>query len=270
MLTCGYQRSERASLMIQPVESYAIGRIAVYVFESNEKLGQRAAGDLAILLSQAIEDRGRADVILATGNSQLTFFSALRAQKGIAWDKVHVFHMDEYLGMSDQHPASFARFIRESLVNQVRPAAFYPIRGDSPDVRSELERYSSLLRDFNPDVCVLGIGENDHLAFNDPPADFETKELIHVVNLDRNCRLQQVGEGHFSTLGDVPTRAITLTVPALLVPKRVLAVVPEARKAAAVKAALKGPVTPDCPASILRTQSHVTMYLDRESASMLH
>ena len=128
MLTGGNQRPERASLWIQPVESYAIDRIAVYVFESNEKLGQRASGDLAILLSQTIKDRGRAGVIFATGNSQLTFFSALRAQKGIAWDKVHVFQMDEYLGMSDQHPASFARYIRERLVNQVHPAAFYPIQ----------------------------------------------------------------------------------------------------------------------------------------------
>ena len=142
MLTRGNQRSERASLMVQPIGSYAIGRIPVYVFESNEKLGQRAADDLAILLSQAIEDRGRAGVILATGNSQLTFFSALRAQKRIVWDKVNVFHMDEYLGMSDQHPASFARYIQENLVNHVHPAAFYPIHGDviRRDVRIEALR----------------------------------------------------------------------------------------------------------------------------------
>jgi glucosamine-6-phosphate deaminase len=256
-------------MKIFPVESNTFDRMAVHIFESNEKLGQRASDDLAVLLSQIIDEQGRAAIILATGNSQLTFFSALRAQKGILWDKVNVFHMDEYLGMSDRHPASFARFIREKLVDFVQPAGFYPIRGDSSDVRSELKRYTNLLREFCPDVCVLGIGENDHLAFNDPPADFQTKEVIHVVNLDHKCRMQQVGEGHFLTLGDVPKRAITLTVPALLAVKHVLAVVPEARKAAAVKAALKGPVTPDCPASILRTQSHVTMYLDRESASLL-
>ena len=256
-------------MKIFPVESNTFDRMPVRIFESNEKLGQRAANDLAVLLSQIIDKQGRAAIILATGNSQLTFFSALRAQKGISWDKVNVFHMDEYLSMSDRHPASFARFIREKLVDFVHPAGFYPIRGDSSDVKSELKRYTNLLREFRPDVCVLGIGENDHLAFNDPPADFETKEVIHVVNLDVKCRMQQVGEGHFLTLRDVPKRAITLTVPALLAVKNVLAVVPEARKAAAVKAALKGPVTPDCPASILRTQSHVTMYLDRESASLL-
>jgi glucosamine-6-phosphate deaminase len=242
----------------------------VHVFESNNDLGQRAGDDFAELLSRVVEDRGQAVVILATGNSQLTFFRALRAQNGIPWSKVRVFHMDEYLGMSDEHPASFPRYIREKLVDVVKPAGFYPIRGDSPDVESELTRYANLLREHPPDLCVLGIGENGHLAFNDPPADFQTPELIHVVNLDLKCRMQQVGEGHFLTLEDVPKRAITLTVPALLRVKHVLAVVPEARKAAAVKAALQGRITPDCPASILRTHPHVTMYLDRESAASLN
>lgn len=257
-------------MKIQPIESNTVDRMVVHVFESNSKLGQRASDDFAALLSRIIDDRGQAAVILATGNSQLTFFSALRAQKGISWDKVSVFHMDEYLGMSDQHPASFPRYIREKLVDAVHPAGFYPIRGDSPDVESELKRYTNLLRELRPDLCALGIGENGHLAFNDPPADFQTPELIHVVNLDLKCRMQQVGEGHFLTLEDVPKRAITLTVPALLGVKHVLAVVPEARKAAAVKAALEGPITPDCPASILRTHPHVTMYLDRESAALLN
>jgi glucosamine-6-phosphate deaminase len=132
-----------------------------------------------------------------------------------------------------------------------------------------MKRYKNLLREFPPDICVMGIGENGHLAFNDPPADFETKEVIHVVNLDSRCRMQQVNEGHFATLDDVPTRAISLTVNALLDVKRALVVVPELRKARAVKAALQGPVTPDCPASILRTKPNVTLYLDRESASLL-
>jgi len=256
-------------MKVDPIRSKTFGRMSVRIFDSNEKLGQRAADDFGILLSQVTNERGRAAVILATGNSQLTFFNALRALKAIVWDKVTVFHMDEYLGMSDRHPASFAHYIREKLVDVVDPAGFYPIRGDSSDVDSELKRYSSLLREFHPDVCVLGIGENGHLAFNDPPADFQTKEVIHVVSLDLKCRMQQVGEGHFRTLEEVPKRAISLTVPALLAVKHVLAVVPETRKASAVKAALEGPVTPDCPASILRTQSHVTMYLDHESASLL-
>jgi glucosamine-6-phosphate deaminase len=272
MLGNGMDRGggDDTKMKIQPVRSNTVGRMVVHVFESNGKLGQRAGDDFAELLSRIIEDRGQTAVILATGNSQLIFFNSLRAQKGIRWNKVSVFHMDEYVGMSDQHSASFPRHIREKLVDVVHPASFYPIRGDSPDLESELKRYANLLRELRPDLCVLGIGENGHLAFNDPPADFQTPELIHVVNLDLKCRMQQVGEGHFLTLEDVPKRAITLTVPALLGVEQVLAVVPEARKAAAVKAALEGPITPSCPASILRTHSHVTMYLDRESAASLN
>jgi glucosamine-6-phosphate deaminase len=171
--------------------------------------------------------------------------------------------------MSSDHPASFPKYIREKLTDHVQPRAFYAIHGDTDDVEAELERYTSLLARYPADACVLGIGENGHLAFNDPPADFETTETIHVVNLDRTCRMQQVGEGHFATLEDVPRQALSLTVPALLAPTHVLAVVPEARKAQAVKAALEGPVTPDCPASLLRTASHVTLYLDADSASLL-
>jgi glucosamine-6-phosphate deaminase len=241
----------------------------VHVFGSNAALGRRAADDLASILTSAIAERGEASVILATGNSQLTFMQALRALPGIDWSKIVVFHMDEYLGMSDQHPASFPLYIREKLTDHVQPRAFFPMRGDAPDVEAELARYRALLAQHPPDACVLGIGENGHLAFNDPPADFDTQAVIHVVDLDERCRMQQVGEGHFATLADVPRQALSLTVPALLAPAQVLAVVPEARKAEAVRAALYGPVTPDCPASILRTQPHVTLYLDRDSARLV-
>jgi glucosamine-6-phosphate deaminase len=251
------------------MKSITIDRIPVHIFESKEKLGQRVADDVAKLLSSLVERQGEAAVILATGNSQLAFIDALRRLKDVPWNKVALFHMDEYLGMSDQHPASFARFVREKLVDYVHPAAFYPIRGDSPDVKSELERYKRLLREFSPDICIMGIGENGHLAFNDPPADFESAEVIHVVNLDSRCRMQQVGEGHFATFDDVPTRAYSLTIPALLDVRHALVVVPELRKAEAVKAALQGPITPNCPASILRTKANVILYLDQESASLL-
>jgi glucosamine-6-phosphate deaminase len=177
--------------------------------------------------------------------------------------------MDEYLDMSDEHPASFRRYLREELVDHVHPLAFYGMKGDAADVDAELSRYAALLAEHQPVACVLGIGENGHLAFNDPPADLYTDQDIHIVELDQQCRQQQVNEGHFSTLERVPKQAISLTVPALLKPSHVLAVVPEARKAAPVKAALEGPVTPDCPASILRTQAHAKLYLDRESSSLL-
>jgi glucosamine-6-phosphate deaminase len=255
--------------MVEPIRTMHVDKMPVLIFESNEALGARAADDLAEILIQAIAAQGQASLILATGNSQLKFMEALRVKKGIDWDKVVVFHMDEYLGMSDQHPASFPKYIREKLTDHVHPRTFYAMRGDAPDVQAELARYRDLLAQYPADVCVLGIGENGHLAFNDPPADFETEAVIHVVDLDELCRMQQVGEGHFGTLADVPTQALSLTVPALMAARRVLGVVPESRKAEAVRAALQGPVTPDCPASILRTGSHVTLYLDRDSAALL-
>jgi glucosamine-6-phosphate deaminase len=254
---------------MEPVKSMRYGEMEVGIYSSNEALGVAAAEDLAETLRSAIAERGEASIIVATGNSQLSFMKALWAERGIAWGKVTVFHMDEYLGMSDQHPASFRRYIREKLTDFVHPRAFYGIRGDAEDVEAELARYTSLIEEHNPVACVLGFGENGHLAFNDPPADFETDKTIHVVKLAEAARRQQVGEGHFATLGEVPREALTLTVPVLLAPSRVLAVVPEARKASAVKAALEGPVSPDCPASILRTQAHARLYLDLDSAALL-
>jgi glucosamine-6-phosphate deaminase len=256
-------------MTVEPIRRLAFDQMPVLIFESNDALGARAADDLANILIRTIAERGLASIILATGNSQLKFMQALRVKEGIDWSSVVVFHMDEYLGMSDRHPASFPRYIREKLTDHVRPRAFFAMRGDAPDVQAELARYRDLLAQYPADACVLGIGENGHLAFNDPPADFETEAVIHVVNLDERCRLQQVGEGHFVTLADVPTQALSLTVPTLLAARRVLGVVPESRKAEAVRDALRGPVTPDCPASILRTRSHVTLYLDRDSAALL-
>ncbi len=251
------------------VRTAQYGNMQVAIYESSEQLGQAAAHDFAEIVRQAITERGEASVILATGNSQLAFMQALRNDTTIAWNRVRIFHMDEYLGMSEQHPASFRRYLRHQLVDHVHPLAFYGIVGDTPDVEAELRRYAGLLQECAAVACVLGIGENGHLAFNDPPADFETDQTIHVVTLDEACRRQQVAEGHFASLDEVPRQAISLTVPALLKPAHVLAVVPEQRKAAAVKAALEGPVTPECPASILRTSSHVKLYLDRDSASQL-
>jgi glucosamine-6-phosphate deaminase len=244
-------------------------RAQVLIYDSNSALGIAVADDLASILKQTISTRGEAAIILATGNSQLSFLKVLRSRADIDWGSVKVFHMDEYLGMAAQHPASFRRYLREQLIDAVHPAAFYEILGDAPDVAAELLRYTELLNRYEPVACVLGIGENGHLAFNDPPADFDTEELIHVVTLHEACRQQQVGEGHFPNLEAVPRQAISLTIPALLMPPHVFAVVPEARKAPAVQAALEGVVTPDCPASILRTASHVKLYLDRDSAALL-
>ncbi len=245
-----------------------VDQMTVRVFESNAEMGKAAARDFAAMVRRAAAEQDEVGVIFATGNSQLTFLAALGDEE-IPWNQVAAFHMDEYLGMSESHPASFRRFLREKLVDRVHPKAMYGMQGDAPDAAGEIRRYVGLMEAHPPVVCVMGIGENGHVAFNDPPADFHTREMMHVVNLDEACRRQQVGEGHFARLEDVPRQALSLTVPALLKPSHVMALVPEARKAAAVRAALEGPVTEDCPASILRTQAHVTLYLDRDSAALL-
>ncbi len=246
-----------------------VDKMRVTAYASNAAAGAAAAGDLAQILQTAVEERGEAAVILATGNSQLSFIKALGGLTAVPWNKISVFHMDEYIGIPEDHPASFRRYMREKLVQAAHPKTFFGIKGDAPDLEQEMERYSALLREHRPVACVMGIGENGHLAFNDPPVDFHTERDLAIVTLDAASRRQQVGEGHFARVDDVPQHAITLTIPALLTPPHVLVVVPEGRKAAAVQKALEGPVTPACPASILRTCSHATVYLDQESASFL-
>ncbi|NLG26324.1 MAG: glucosamine-6-phosphate deaminase, partial [Chloroflexi bacterium] len=215
------------------------GEADVAVYANGADLGKQAAKDLTAILKQAVKEQGEAAIIVATGNSQLQFMQALRETSGIAWDKVRVFHMDEYVGMSDTHSASFRKYIRENLTDIVRPLAFYGVQGDAPDLEAELQRYTELLARYKPVAVVMGIGENGHLAFNDPPADFTTDKSIHVVTLDAKCRQQQVGEGHFPNLDAVPTHALSLTISELVKPAHLLVVVPEQRKAVAVKAALE-------------------------------
>ena len=252
------------------MKSLTYGALKVSITPTNVELGVRAARDFATSVRAALETRNEIAVILATGNSQLSFVSALRQRNDIDWYRINILHMDEYLGMESDHPASFRRWMQENLVRWVNPKAFYGICGDHTPVEEELARYTELIRTLDPAICVMGIGENGHLAFNDPPADFETHDLIHVVALDETCRMQQVNEGHFATLIDTPNRALSLTVPALLQPGTVMALTPEDRKAVAVNAALEGPVTPQCPASILQTASNARLYLDAESSALLH
>ncbi len=245
------------------------GSLKVSIASSNEELGAEAAEMFASAARSELQVRDEIAVILATGNSQLSFARAVVRRDDIEWSRISVLHMDEYSGMSEDHPASFRRWMQENIVAHVEPKAFHGVRGEHRPVEEELERYAGLLRDLHPAICVMGIGENGHLAFNDPPADFETQDLIHIVDLDDACRNQQVGEGHFPSLEQTPRQALSLTVHALLRPGTVLVLTPEGRKARAVAAALQGPVTPSCPASILQTQPQAHLYLDRDSASLL-
>jgi glucosamine-6-phosphate deaminase len=228
-----------------------------------------AAAETARVLRGAVRARGVAHAMFATGNSQLGFVDALVALPDLPWTDVVVFHMDEYVGVGPDHPAGFRRWIRTRIVERVAPRAAHYLDGlAEPD--DECARYGALLRAHPLDLCCLGIGENGHLAFNDPPvADFDDPVDVKVVTLDDACRRQQVGEGHFPTMQDVPERAMTATIPALLRAAHVVAVVPEARKAAPVAHALRGPVTTACPASALRSHPSATLHLDPESAGAL-
>jgi len=247
-----------------------VDRLPVEIYADNDSLGQAAAARAAEILLAALKNEEMANLIVATGNSQLSFYTHLAKITDIPWKRVRIFHMDEYVGMKPDHPASFRRYLLEKLVYKVHPAAFYGVNGDAPDSALECLRYTSLLSQYPAHLCCLGIGENGHIAFNDPPfANFNDPVLVKVVTLDERSRKQQVGEGHFSSLAKVPTQAITLTIPALLGARQVLAIVPEKRKAEAVRAALTGPLTTACPASILRTVPNCRLYLDLESAALI-
>jgi glucosamine-6-phosphate deaminase len=247
-----------------------VGRLRVRVHGDTGAMARAAADEAALVIRTAVESAGEAHVMFATGNSQLAFVDALtRATPGVAWSDVVAFHMDEYVGVRPDHPAGFQRWIRERIADRVRPREVHYIDGLAPP-DAECERYAELLHRYPLDLCCLGIGENGHLAFNDPPvADFDDPLDVKVVELDEASRRQQVGEGHFPSLDAVPQLAMTATIPALLRARRVLAIVPEARKAEPVRLALEGPISTSCPASVLRTRDNVTLHLDVSSASKL-
>jgi glucosamine-6-phosphate deaminase len=245
----------------------AVDALAVRFFPDRGSLGTAAAADAADGIRLGVELKGEANLLLASGNSQLSFLKALREIRGLPWRQVNIFHLDEYVGLAPEHPARFSNFLRRELLDFIHPRAFYPVWNGSGTPEAAAAEYERLLHVFPADLCVLGIGENGHLAFNDPPADFHDPARVRVVELAEASRRQQVGEGHFPRLEDVPKRAVSLTIPALLSARRILAIAPEARKADAVYRALRGPIDPDCPASILRSCAQARLYLDRESGA---
>ncbi|MCB5228953.1 MAG: glucosamine-6-phosphate deaminase [Candidatus Cloacimonetes bacterium] len=250
--------------------TYQFGSNTAVVYETIEEMGQAAAHYFVVKIKEVLRQKDTANIVLATGNSMLTFLKALRQEVDIDWSRINIFHLDEYLGMADTHPASFRRYLHENIVDHVKPLTFNEIVGDAWDVTKECVRYESLLKEKEIDICCLGIGENGHIAFNDPPvADFNDPFWVKVVALDDACRLQQVGEGHFASLDDTPSHAITMTISALFSAKNILAIVPEERKAKAVKMALTGSVDTSCPASILQRIPQVKMFLDMDSAAKL-
>jgi glucosamine-6-phosphate deaminase len=238
------------------------------VFNNTLELGEAAAADANQIIQQAIIDRGVAYVTAATGASQFDFLDAL-VRKPIDWSKVVLFHLDEYVNLPEAHPASFRCYLKERIINRVQPRAFHLINGEADDVLKECRRVGELISRQTIDVAFVGIGENGHLAFNDPPADFETDESYIVVDLDESCRRQQVGEGWFRSIDEVPTQAISMSIKQILKASNILCIVPDKRKAEAVRSSVESEVSPLRPASVLQKHESVTLYLDRESSSLL-
>jgi glucosamine-6-phosphate deaminase len=232
-------------------------------------LGDAAARQAADAIKRAISERGRARIIAATGASQFEFLNALTKTPGIDWTKVDMFHLDEYVGLPITHPASFRKYLLERLIEPAGIEHYHLLDGEA-DPDGVCRRVGEKISASPIDAAFVGIGENGHLAFNDPPADFETDEPYIVVNLDEACRRQQVGEGWFANLDDVPKQAISMTVKQILKSREIVCVAPDARKAEAVKNCFENEISPQFPASILRIHGATTVYLDRESSSLLN
>ena len=241
----------------------------ILIFPNKQELGQQAAAWAADGLRAALAARGEARLVLATGASQFEMLASLVEQPDIDWHRVTAFHLDEYIGLPESHPASFRKYLRERFVSRVPVGRFHDVRGDAPDSLDECLRLGKLIGAAPVDVACIGIGENGHLAFNDPPADFAVDDPFLVVDLDPACRRQQVGEGWFASLEEVPTQAISMSIRQIMRARRIVCCVPDQRKAAAVLGCVEGPVTPLCPASILRQHAECRLYLDEPAASLL-
>jgi glucosamine-6-phosphate deaminase len=242
-------------------------RITVHM--DTEVMAKTAAETAARILRETVERQGRAAFVAATGASQFNFLKHLVAAPGIAWERTTMFHLDEYIGMSADHPASFRRYLRERLTSRAPIGTVHFIAGDAPDLSAEIGRLNRAIAATPIDAAFVGIGENGHLAFNDPPADFTTEIPYITVTLDDACRRQQFGEGWFTTLDDVPREAVSMTVRQIMKSAHIICTVPEKRKAPAVKSCVEGDVGPMFPASILRTHPSCFLFLDKESASLL-
>ncbi len=239
----------------------------IIISATKQELGKKAAQKGADLIRKAINEKGSANIIVATGASQFEMLTELVKEK-VDWSVVTAFHLDEYIGIPETHPASFRKYLKERFVDLVLPKKFNYVDG-STDPKAECHRLGELIGKHPIDVAFVGIGENNHLAFNDPPADFETEEAYLVVNLDEDCRRQQLGEGWFPTIDDVPTQAISMSIKQIMKSGAIICSVPDGRKATAVYNTVNSEVSPKCPASIMRNHPHTFLFLDNDSASKL-
>jgi len=237
------------------------------ISETKQELGKKAAQQGAALIRKAIHERGEANIIVATGASQFEMLSEL-VKEDVDWTKVTAFHLDEYIGIPDSHPASFRKYLKERFVDLIRLKTFHYVNGEH-DPEKECIRLEYIIGHHPIDVAFVGIGENGHLAFNDPPADFETESAYLVVNLDEDCRRQQLGEGWFPTFETVPKQAISMSIKQIMKSKAIICSVPDERKAKAVFDTLNSEISPACPASVLRNHPNATLFLDQPAASLI-
>jgi glucosamine-6-phosphate deaminase len=242
--------------------------VLVKVFEDKLSLSRAAAEQAAVTLRNAIQNQGRARIVVATGTSQLDFLDALTKSESIDWQRVEMFHLDEYLGLPITHPASFRKYLLDHFICKAGITRYHLLDGNG-DPREVISRIGERLNSAPIDVAFAGIGENGHLAFNDPPADFQTEEPYLIVNLDEACRRQQVGEGWFTDLQEVPRQAISMSIRQIMKAREIIVVAPDARKAQAARFCFEGEINPMAPASILRTHANATVYLDKASSSLL-
>ena len=250
--------------------SYYKDNLRIEIYKSAAEMGFSAAESVAGKLRKAIKEKGNANLILGTGASQYPLHDSL-LKMNLEWNKINLFHLDEYIGINDRHPASFRCFLRERIVEKTHPGNVWYLAGDSPDTEAEIKRYGDLLRNNPADVACIGIGENGHIAFNDPGvADFDDPAYLKVVELDQACRKQQVGEGWFDSIKDVPVKAVTLTVTAIMDSAFICCTVPDERKSEAVFRAIEDEISTQCPASVLRRHKNAVLFLDRFAALKLH
>jgi len=241
-----------------------------FIYKTKAETGKAAAAEAAKAIKNAIHKKAETNIILATGASQFEMLENLVVAKGIDWSKVTMFHLDEYIGLPADHPASFRKYLKERFVDKLPGLkAVHFVNGDAKDPQQECRRLGAVIAANPIDVAMIGIGENGHLAFNDPPADFQTEQPYITVELDERCRRQQLGEGWFASFEQVPRQAISMSIQQIMKSKCLIVTVPEKRKAEAVKNALEGPITNMCPASILQEHKNCKLFLDDDAASLL-
>jgi len=241
----------------------------INISDTSKELGEKAGEKAASLIKDRINENGEAHIILATGTSQLETIKQLISDPEIDWSKVVMFHLDEYIGLPESHPASFRKYLKERFINKIQPLKEYFLINGEADSNAECNRLNNTIREYPIDVAFVGIGENGHLAFNDPPADFEVEDPYIIVDLDDKCRNQQLNEGWFNIFEEVPQQAISMTIKQVCKSKHIICSVPDARKAEAVKCSLEGPISNLCPASILQEHPECSFFLEKSSAKLL-